>query len=340
MTRPRATGYTAYRTTTVGGASIIAFRRSVPDVRSVGDRAVPALARAVKAALERVRESVSLDAAEHAIADGDWADLPDWSAFWDAPKTRQSPTGVGKATKTEQPFEKSGDPEAIIYQTMIAAAQAEGRFAGQLGLVNQAAVDAARRQAALLAVGLSRESRAAIREAVTVATQGQLTVRQLARVVRDSIGLTPTFAGAVANYRLTLAAGEMSPAAVGNRFTLSPKVPSVLSESRLDAIVERYSERLLAQRATILARTESLRAAHSGQKSLWDAARADGLIPGDTKIVWQATPDDRECEACAALDGTVIGFEESWTATRGNATFTEDTPPIHPGCRCTTSLDL
>ena len=310
------------------------------DPRHVGDRAVPAFARAVKAALERVRESVSLDAAEHAIADGDWADLPDWSAFWDAPKTRQSPTGVGKATKIEQPFEKSGDPEAIIYQTMIAAAQAEGRFAGQLGLVNQAAVDAARRQAALLAVGLSRESRAAIREAVTVATQGQLTVRQLARVVRDSIGLTPTFAGAVANYRLTLATGEMSPAAVGNRFTLSPRVPSVLSESRLDATVERYSERLLAQRATIIARTESLRAAHSGQKALWDQAVTDGLLPADTKRIWQTTPDDRLCDICAPMDGQVVGMDDSFSGQRGDTSYAEETPPIHPNCRCTESLDV
>ena len=296
------------------------------DVRSVGDRAVPALARAVKAALERVRATVDLEAAEQAIFAGTYLDVPDWSAFW-------------PVAKSEQSFEKSGDPEAILYQTMIRAAAADGRFAGSLTLVNQAAVDVARRQAALLAIGLSRESRAAIVEAVVTATQGQLTVRQLARVVRDSVGLTPRFAGAVANYRLALAAGEMSPSAIGNRFTLSPRVPSVLSEARIDAIVERYSERLLANRATIIARTESLRAAHSGQRQLWDAARSEGLIPEDTKIVWQATPDDRECEACAALDGTVIGFEESWTATRGNATFTEETPPIHPGCRCTTSLD-
>ena len=276
--------------------------------------------------MQRVRDSVSLTAIRAALEQqGPSAldDLPDWSEFWTLTKSEP---------KTA---------EQVIYEAIVAGATADGRFKAQLTVVNQAAVDVAKRQAALLVVGLSRESRLAIREAVASATAGRMTVAQLARTVRDSVGLTPRFASAVANYRNALQAGE-SAGTITSRFTLTDQRFSLsnLSAQRVDTMVTRYSERLLAQRATIIARTESLKAAHQGQKALWDAARADGLLPPDVKRVWQVTPDDRLCDLCAPMDGQVIEFDGSFSGTRGNTTYTEETPPIHPGCRCTESLDL
>lgn len=293
----------------------------MPDVRAAGDRHVPALAKAVHAAIQRVRDSVTLRDAEEAAEHQTYERLVDWSGFWTL--TKSAPK----------------DAETVIYEAIVAGAKADGRFTAQLGLVNKAAVDMARRQAALLVVGLSRESMAAVNHAVVVATSGGMTVSQLARTIRDSVGLSTNFAGAVANYRLSLEAeGGFSAA---SRFTLAPRGPSgSLSVERIDAAVARYSERLVASRATIIARTESLRASHAGQKALWSQARDEGLIPPDTKRIWQTTDDDRLCPECAALDGAVVEFDGEFSIERGNATLTEETPPIHPGCRCTESLDV
>src|SRR3990167_5779786 len=96
------------------------------DVRSAGDRRSNELARAVLAALERVRASVTEAAVQKVIVTVGFSaldSLPEWSEFWTL--TKAAPR----------------DAETIIFEAIIAGAKAEGRFAGSLGLVNQAAVD-------------------------------------------------------------------------------------------------------------------------------------------------------------------------------------------------------
>ncbi len=83
-------------------------------------------------------------------------------------------------------------------------------------------------------------------------------------------------------------------------------------------------------RAEVIARTESMRAVHEGQRQEWEQAVEDGLLTGNERRVWIATEVGAcpECEALdnerADLDGTYPGGVEG--------------PPLHPNCRCTEGI--
>jgi len=69
------------------------------------------------------------------------------------------------------------------------------------------------------------------------------------------------------------------------------------------------------RRATLIARTEALRAHNEGRKIFY---RQIGI----TKVRWLIADDSRTCSICRALDGRVFGIDEVGG------------PPKHPGCRC------
>jgi len=71
------------------------------------------------------------------------------------------------------------------------------------------------------------------------------------------------------------------------------------------------------RRATLIARTETLRAHNEGRKVFYRQV-------GITKVRWLIADDERTCKVCRALDGKVFGIDEV------------EGPPSHPGCRCGT----
>ena len=70
------------------------------------------------------------------------------------------------------------------------------------------------------------------------------------------------------------------------------------------------------RRATLIARTETLRAHNEGRKVFYRQV-------GVTKVRWLITDDERTCDICRPLDGKVFGIDKV------------EGPPKHPGCRCT-----
>jgi SPP1 gp7 family putative phage head morphogenesis protein len=75
------------------------------------------------------------------------------------------------------------------------------------------------------------------------------------------------------------------------------------------------------RRATLIARTETLRAHNEGRKVFYRQVRI-------TKVRWVIADDERTCPICRPLDGKVFGVDEV------------DGPPKHPGCRCTSTIDV
>lgn len=77
------------------------------------------------------------------------------------------------------------------------------------------------------------------------------------------------------------------------------------------------TDRGLAWRLEMIARTEILRASNLGAMQFYES-NAD-ILQG-----WEfiATNDERTCEECGPLDGTQYAFGEG------------DVPPLHPNCRC------
>lgn len=144
------------------------------------------------------------------------------------------------------------------------------------------------------------------------------TAQQIARRIRDNLGLAPRDANAVEHYRQGLLDNDVPP-------------------GRADELAGQYADRLLRQRASRIARTESIRAASAGQQGAWLDAKSQGLLDSDSRRFWLVTPDDRLCPLCEAVpdynaDGVALG--EPFQTDAGPVMY----PPAHPLCRCATTL--
>lgn len=178
-------------------------------------------------------------------------------------------------------------------------------------LTNPAAVRAVDDTVANLVRDITAESRMAIQDLVRQSVQGAFDVRQLARQVQGSIGLTSQYAVAVERYRTRL-------------------VDQGMAEGRALTRSQAYADRLLRYRATTIARTEVIRATNAGQQAVWNDAQQEGLLPLGSQREWIVTPDDRLCELCAPMEGQVVGLQEPFQSDEGPV----DYPPLHPNCRC------
>lgn len=83
-------------------------------------------------------------------------------------------------------------------------------------------------------------------------------------------------------------------------------------------------------RASVIARTESMRAANEGQRQMWDQAVDDGLLTGDERREWIVAED--ACPLCDELDGELADLDGEYPGDGG------DGPPLHPNCRCTEGI--
>ncbi len=175
-------------------------------------------------------------------------------------------------------------------------------------VVNQEAVTWAEQHAAELVANIAVDSRAAIRVAISEAFTEGITVRDTAKLIRSSIGLTERDAAAVMKQQIKW---------------LADGVDSAKATAR----AERYASQLLNARAKTIARTETMKASIEGQRQLWKQARAKGLLSADAKKVWIAYDP---CPLCEAVAGEEVPID-------GEFSVGTD-PPLHPNCRCVTGL--
>lgn len=161
---------------------------------------------------------------------------------------------------------------------------------------------------------ITDESRKAIRAIILDAYQSGRHPYKTAREIRQYIGLTERGANAVLNYRKRLESdGKLSPV-------------------RIDELTKQYSERLIKDRAVMIARTESIKASNAGQQLLWEDAARNGLINLSTAYKkWIVTPDDRLCPVCRAMKGETVPLNSQFSGGVDHA-------PRHPRCRCSMSL--
>ena len=169
--------------------------------------------------------------------------------------------------------------------------------------------------------GLTRRSREGVRTVVRDAFEFGGPPKQQAEYIKDLIGLTDQQAVAVRNLRRNLQSAGQSQAFIRRK-------------------VKEFGKRLLEQRAFNIARTETIRAANTGQKALWEQAVDEGLLNlKKTNRVWIVTPDDRLCPVCRAIPGLNKGgvsMREEFDTDLGPM----DGPPAHPFCRCAVGLSF
>jgi len=152
--------------------------------------------------------------------------------------------------------------------------------------------------------------RAVIRRAVSLE---DMSVDELARVIRPMIGLTKQQSSAVMNYYQKLREKGVTP-------------------KRAREMAIRDAARRHRSRAYDIARTELATAYNTGAHEAIIEAQAKGYL-GRMVKVWSTADDERVCPTCGALEGKRIAMDEevegissSWSTRRH--------PPAHPGCRC------
>jgi len=128
----------------------------------------------------------------------------------------------------------------------------------------------------------------AIRQTMNRGVSAGLNPVEIAREVRQSIGLTARQEQWVQNYRQLLEAGEadaLRRQLRDRRFDRSVRRSTALTPDEIERMVQRYRERAIAYRARVIARTEALSAAHGGTYQMWNQAVSDGVI--DSRLIVQ-----------------------------------------------------
>lgn len=175
---------------------------------------------------------------------------------------------------------------------------------------------------------------------------GEGTPMTAARRLRDSIGLTERQQQAVQNYRRYLEMGD-SRAYARNIGRNAERVinagfrDNTMSASKIDSLVESYTNRLLQSRAQQVAQTESFRAANTGAHQGWSQiAEQAGIDKGELRRFWVDTNDDHTRDAHRAIpdmnpDG--VGLDEPFDSPLGPIMYPGD-PDADPAnsinCRC------
>lgn len=182
-------------------------------------------------------------------------------------------------------------------------------------MTNPFAIIQAERFAAELVREVSRGTRAAIRQAVVDAFNNGITGEELARLLRNTVGLTRLQAQAVENYRFRLLEGGMDP-------------------ERVDVLTRRYHRKTLIRRTQTIARTEIMRASNYGRLQGWLSAGDAGMLDVNASTKeWVTAPfggsmHDDPCVACGPLDKTkVMGVETPFVMPNGKQLLM---PPAHP----------
>ena len=220
-------------------------------------------------------------------------------------------------------FDIQSDFQGELFGELVAGAQ---RYGALLPTIQKAvmtfrfdesrpeAATWAAKEAGTMIVEIVEDQRAVVRDYVSRASMGEMAPRDVARGLRDVIGLTSGQARWVDNFRArqveALSAAGLSSAQVA---------------TRADKATARYQARIHRYRSENIARTEILRASHEGRRQAWAQGLSQGYIGPSAIQEWSANLDGRVCTTCSSYDGFRVPL---------SAEFPEGDPPLHPSCRC------
>jgi hypothetical protein len=184
--------------------------------------------------------------------------------------------------------------------------------------------------------GITEDQRRAIRAIEVAAARAGTNPLQVARKIRDVIGLTDAQIAMVDSYRASLESGAYQAAldrqlssAVSDR-TIARAVARdlELTAAQIDKAVERYRDNAIAMRAETIARTEGLRVAHQGSQETIRQAVARGDVEAEQIVrTWNHHPGavgpyDRDFHI--SMQGDTRAWDEPFVSGLGNEL-------MHPG---------
>lgn len=250
--------------------------------------------------------------------------------------------------------------QAVGFET---AAEAESKWLAseldakvRFDVENQRAVSWAEKNELETVREVTQEQRDLVRRVVADGVKAGRNPREVARDIRDSVGLTDYQAQIVSNYRRALEQGDYSDA-LGRELTDGRDDRSIasaqrrgrpLSQDQIDGMVDRYRDNWVGFRAETIARTESLRVAHQGGREAMQQAVDDGHVEADSIVrEWHHTAGGRHPRPeHAEMNGQTRGLDEPFESGSGAELMYPGDPDADPSetlnCRCavSTRLDL
>lgn len=193
-------------------------------------------------------------------------------------------------------------------------------------LVDARAVEYAAQSSAKLVREITDEMRQNIQQNIARATAGEITFPELVTELQMKLPLTARGSAAVdrfqqSNYERYLRQGLSETKAKRKAFDKAT----------------RYRNKLVEDRAKVIARTEVADAAMQGRYLGWESGVQSGIIDNQSVKEWIAEPD--ACPICLPLDGMIIGWTGDFPIGASGTTGTTDRmPPAHPNCRCSVAL--
>ncbi len=218
--------------------------------------------------------------------------------------------------------------------------------------VNVRAVLAMQNNQLRLVQNLTTTQTQATREALLGGIRLGANPRDVARAIKESIGLTAGQVRAVNGYRRALMEGDskaLQLALRDKRFdptvSRSIRTSTPLSQAQVDKLVDRYVQRQLKYRSEVIARTEALRSAHEGTEAMFEQAIEDGTINReDITRTWNTARDSRVRDTHTTMEGQQRPYGEPFVSGLGNLLrFPGD--PLAPArevvsCRCVLSTRI
>jgi F like protein len=217
-------------------------------------------------------------------------------------------------------------------------------------ITNHRAVARAEANQLELVSGLMREQRTIAQNVISDGVRRSANPREIARDLRDSIGLTETQEKHVRSFRRALESGDYSNALRRElRDKRSDRLlqrlrreKTALTPAQVDKLVEGYRQRYIAFRAETIARTESLRATHQGNEDLFAQAIERGDIEAaDLVREWHAGSGPRTRDSHRTMNGQRRAFGEAFTSGKGVSLRYPGDPSApaseSANCRCSVS---
>jgi len=175
----------------------------------------------------------------------------------------------------------------------------------------------AQQRAGARILGITKESQKAVAETIARGLKGRLNREEVIDGVSRVVGLDSRQARALGTFYEK------------NLNDLLEEGLSYENAARAaKKLGENYRDRLIRQRATRIARTETNAAANAGRLLSWTEADVQGLLPTGSEKRWKTSQDERNCPTCKPMHNETVPWQGAFST--GDVM-----PPVHANCLCT-----
>lgn len=192
-------------------------------------------------------------------------------------------------------------------------------------------IASARNQASKLAKTMSSEQYAKVRTIIGNGVEKGYTSRQIARQLRDHIGINTRQDAQMRNAVLDATQAGIDAGLEGDAL-----------DAHVQGVADTLYQKLINIRANMIARTETMQAQNAGLMIGVNQAIEDPQSSIDSSYTkrWIAADDERTCPTCSALDGTEVPLDEDFETDEGDSVpfpLADGMTP-HQNCRCTVGI--